>query len=480
MIITISFDVRNHVEVMESWPIKNGDLTFHLDRKGNIVQKACISFSNVDIKEAPKLSRPQNNQEAPTITMRNNDLIKVALKRILNWQAVVIGHQVFDLDFDCYEIQFIAETPVEQEQIQIKSFRNFEKDKMNRSSDFEQIGRAFCVDEIDELRIESTSHFREGRIAYESGRFIDSYNNMFLFLETRYCDGKTKTTQQVELLSKNATFCEHLERLISEFEDKTVTHSKHLKNIFEADTALKEKIKTIVLLRGNLRHHSLKSTQRWNPNQQDEYEAAARFLGAVVGGIVLTESLNDIYAPKNLEKFRKLSIDNGFESKIKVTTNRLEKKPTLSLEMSFPVTVISSQLCKSAVEQALSVCQKNDQLADTVRLEAEDSRTGLELFTLELGIWAYTQSRTTGHNNETKLISCHFEILQSNTCTKHSFSMPLRTSKIDILRAWNLLKSCFDWIEQKDPTTRILSLKLLLNDRSPPFLVYKVGAQVKN
>lgn len=100
---------------------------------------------------------------------------------------------------------------------------------MNKCCDFEQIGRSFCVGSIDEFRIESTSHFREGRIAYEAGRYIDSYNQMFLFLETRYCDGKTKSAQQVDLLSKNTVFCNHLEQSILEIKDKQITESEHLK-----------------------------------------------------------------------------------------------------------------------------------------------------------------------------------------------------------------------------------------------------------
>ena len=30
MMITVVFDVKNHVEVMEGWPIKAGDMTFSL------------------------------------------------------------------------------------------------------------------------------------------------------------------------------------------------------------------------------------------------------------------------------------------------------------------------------------------------------------------------------------------------------------------------------------------------------------------
>ncbi|WP_460159291.1 hypothetical protein [Pseudomonas sp. S3_H09] len=480
MIITIAFSVKNYVEVMESWPIKIDDVIFTLERKDNIVQKVCVSFPNIAIENAPQIVRPAKKSGIPQINMRGDEFVKIALKKVLNWQAVVISQQLFDLDFDSYEMRFIAENPLEQSQIHIKSFRSIENDAMNKCCDFEQIGRSFCVGSIDEFRIESTSHFREGRIAYEAGRYIDSYNQMFLFLETRYCDGKTKSAQQVDLLSKNTVFCNHLEQSILEIKDKQTTESEHLKNLFNTSTTLKEKINLIILLRGKLRHHSLKSSQRWNPNQQDEYEAPARFLSAVVGGIVLTESLDDIYAPETLEKFRKISIDTGYESNIKVATTRLERAPALSLEMSYPVTVISSNLCRATVVNALNSCEGGGQLADTVRLEAEDIKTGLELFALELGVWAYTKSRAIEHLAENTLIRCQFEHFQSKTCVKHDFSMPLSNNKIDISTAWHVLKLCLDWIEEKDPTTRILSLKLFIEGQSAAFLRYKVGAQVKN
>ncbi|MEX3775705.1 hypothetical protein [Pseudomonas sp. MYb118] len=480
MIITIAFSVKNYVEVMESWPIKIDDVIFTLERKDNIVQNVCVSFPNIAIENAPQIVRPAKKSGVPQINMRGDKFLKIALKKVLNWQAVVISQQLFDLDFDSYEMRFIAENPSEQSQIHIKSFRSFENNAMNKCCDFEQIGRSFCVGSIDEFRIESTSHFREGRIAYEAGRYIDSYNQMFLFLETRYCDGKTKSAQQVDLLSKNKVFCNHLEQSILEIKDKQITDSEHLKNLFNTCTTLKEKINLIILLRGKLRHHSLKSSQRWNPNQQDEYEAPARFLSAVVGGIVLTESLDDIYAPETLEKFRKISIDTGYESNIKVATTRLERAPALSLEMSYPVTVISSNLCRATVVNALNSCEGGGQLADTVRLEAEDIKTGLELFTLELGVWAYTKSRAVEHLAENTLIRCQFEHLQSKTCIKHDFSMPLNNNEIDIPTAWHVLKLCLDWIEEKDPTTRILSLKLFIEGQSAAFLRYKVGAQVKN
>ncbi|MBI6766358.1 hypothetical protein YA0058_13535, partial [Pseudomonas syringae] len=85
MIITIAFDVKNHVEVMESWPIKIDNLTFFLERKDDVVQKACISFSNVDIENAPKIVQPATTENIPSLNIRGKNFVKVALKRILNW-----------------------------------------------------------------------------------------------------------------------------------------------------------------------------------------------------------------------------------------------------------------------------------------------------------------------------------------------------------------------------------------------------------
>lgn len=93
------------------------------------------------------------------------------------------------------------------------------------------------------------------------------------------------------------------------------------------------------------------------------------------------------------------------------------------MEMSYPVTVISSNLCKATVKNSLRACENSGQLADTVRFEAEDSTTGLELFTLELGVWAYTKSRAIEHEAENTFILCQFEHLQFRACVKHDFSI---------------------------------------------------------
>ena len=48
MIVTVAFDVKNHVEVMEGWPMKLGNTTFFLEREANVIKRVCAAFSGVD------------------------------------------------------------------------------------------------------------------------------------------------------------------------------------------------------------------------------------------------------------------------------------------------------------------------------------------------------------------------------------------------------------------------------------------------
>lgn len=217
MRITVAFDVKNHVNVMESWPLEIGDRTFFLEREGDSLKKVCISFSDVGIEHAPSLVPGDGDKSAARVTINGGIYASIARQSVINWQAVLSGVQIIDLDFDNYELIFTAENLEEEPRIQIKSFKTDISKSLNSPCDYEQIGRAFLTNPIPDERIESTSHFREGRIAYGAGRHVDAYNNMFLFLETRYCDGKTKTEQQVELLSNERLFCDALERTSAEF-----------------------------------------------------------------------------------------------------------------------------------------------------------------------------------------------------------------------------------------------------------------------
>lgn len=479
MIITFAFDVKNYVEVMEGWPIRSEGRVFFLEREENVLKRVCLSFFNVGIEYAPRLTPEANADSALKVQLSDGDYAVVARKEIIKWQTVVSGLQVVDVDYDSYEMRFHAENIDEEPLVPIKSFKSSVGMDLNSACDFEQIGRAFCVGPVNDDRIESTSHFREGRIAFGAGRYVDSYNNMFLFLETRYCDGKTKTVHQIEKLSKEHVFCEILESTAADFLKPSGLAAQGKFEIFKLQDSIWEKIKALVLLRGKLRHHSLKSPHRWDPNKQDEYENVARFLGAVVGGIVIRESISDIYAPDVLRKFREISVSTGYETNVNLVTHRLEKARSLALDMSYPTTVVSSQLCLATVRNAIEACEKEGQLNDTVRFEATDGRNGLELFSLNFDVWAYTPTRSIEKTVPIEAIRCSFEHFRLGVITKNEFTVPFRANELTVPDVWRVLRLCFDHVEEKDPTTRIMKLKLFVEGSSRAIVSYGVGAQVK-
>ena len=187
-------------------------------------------------------SRPASDEGGRThIEMRGDGYADLARKNIMSWQAVLSGPQIVDLDYDNYELRFHAENIDEDPHIHVKSFKHSFDQASNSACDFEQIGRAFCVGPISDGRIESTSHFREGRIAFEAGRYVDAYNNMFLFLETRYCDGKTGNDKQTELLLKQQKFCAILERTATEFAKQSGPSRKDKFDLFKPGDRIREK-----------------------------------------------------------------------------------------------------------------------------------------------------------------------------------------------------------------------------------------------
>ncbi|GAA6176978.1 hypothetical protein [Sulfitobacter pacificus] len=479
MKVSVAFDVKNNFEVLESWPITQENATLFLERQDNVVKRVIVTFSNVNIENAPKVTEPGPHDPTLNIRMCGEAIAQRAIARILSWQAVISGLQTIDLDFDSYELGFHAESTDEDSKIPIKSFRS-SYENLDSTCDFEQIGRAFCAGEVSPERIEYTSHYRDGRLAFAAGRSVDAYNNFFLFLETRYCDGKTKTKQQVELLSNNKDFLRSFSQASSNFPPKSRDELKHLNELFDTERPIKEKVEAIVNLRGKLRHHSLKSPHRWDPNKQAEYQEPARFLATVVSDIVLKETINDIYSKENLETFREISVSSGFETKIVVETFRTKPEPSLQINMSFPTTVMTSQLCSNAIREVLKACEQGGQIEDTTRIDATHDKNRLQVFDAELGVWALTEAQSIILNDSMKVIRCRFEHFRNGTILGDEFDFPVKLGSISIKHAWELLRFCLERIERVDPVMRVMSLKLSFGESKKFILVYRLGAQIKH
>ncbi|MCK0148482.1 hypothetical protein MWU54_00470 [Marivita sp. S6314] len=464
---------------MEGWPITRDNLTFLIEREKNKAIKILLSVDGVDVKHAPLVAMGADEGVSASITIRSDEYVQLAINEILKWQTVISGIQIFDINFDEYEVSYHPETSDEEEKILLKSYKG-SYESLNNECDFEQIGRAFCVKDVDVERIEYTSHYRDGRLAFEVGRYIDAYNHFFLFLETRYCDGKTQTNLQTKLLLEAGHFISALKESIKEYSSHGAAKSKHLEPLFSPEATDEKKVKCIINLRGRLRHHSLKNPNRWDPNKHDEYKQPAQLLQAIVSKVVINSSISDIYSKDSLKMFQDISTSTGFETKLIVHTKRLNKEPALTINMSYPTVILSSKLCRTVLINAIEACAQNLQHFDTVRLDAIDDRHGLDVLISELGVWAYTKERAFEFSDSTEQASCIFERYRGGIVIKEEFSVPINASTLKIHHAWSLLKYCFERIDHANPTTRILSLKIVASISGRPILNYRVGAQIRN
>ena len=82
MIVTVAFNVKNHVEVMEGWPIKTGNTTFFLEREANVLKRVCVAFSSEDVAQAPHVQPAGSAAVIAHITITGGKNASLARKSI--------------------------------------------------------------------------------------------------------------------------------------------------------------------------------------------------------------------------------------------------------------------------------------------------------------------------------------------------------------------------------------------------------------
>src|SRR3546814_5138801 len=145
-------------------------MTYVLEREGNVLKRVCVAFSGVGIEHAPSFKSANDEREVPHVEISGGIYSVLARKNIMNWQAVLSGPQIVDLDYDNYELRFHAENIGEEHRIHVKSFKPGSSKSLEYACDIEQLGREFRFGRISVYQIEWTSHFRARRITFEVGR----------------------------------------------------------------------------------------------------------------------------------------------------------------------------------------------------------------------------------------------------------------------------------------------------------------------
>lgn len=474
MIVTISFKIRNRVRIAPHFPVETKESTLFLQTDNGLLTSAGIVRRGIDVKHAPKFTQTSStdNGAKHTLSVESGFYKVLAERELREWQAVLASYLVIDIDFDDVSSTFTPENESERSAIQVTSFHHAAGEKDQNPIEFEHIARAFLMKEEASARLEDVAHYRDASIAKSAGRNVDAYNGYFLFLETRYCDGKTKQREQVRRLLGETVFVDKLKSAVGSFKAEFAGKSSRLpvEDCDESDVS--KLVKEIILLRGELRHHSLNSPRRWDPNNVKRYELEARFLGAVCGYILLEELFLRTYQPEVMQAFVAQAHKNNFSLALLIHRLPYDGHRIDAMRVTFPTSVPDIRTAVAAFSNVIDATRSAIGLMGLRSLVCLSEDRKVEVFTAALG--------RSFDDPEEKIavgtsIRASIEYISDGMVMSGAFRLNIAGPAIDRAQAWNLGTQCTDHFFERTPDHELLSLKVFAEKPLVEIFSYRVG-----
>jgi hypothetical protein len=477
LIVTISFKVRNKVRIGPHFPVEKKGSTLFLQTDNGVLTSVGVVRRGVDVKHAPKFTHPSstNGGVHPTLSVESRFFLVLAERELREWQAVLASYVIVDIDFDDVSSTFTPENESERAAIHVSSL-NRAVDKQDRNPiEFEHIARAFLMKEEASARLEDVAHFRDASIAQSAGRNVDAYNGYFLFLETRYCDGKTKKNEQVKRLLDDLVFVNKLKSAVKSFKTEFAGMSSRLSVAGCDESDVSKLVEEIILLRGELRHHSLNSPRRWDPNNVKRYEPEARFLGAVCGYILLDELFLRTYEPEVMQAFLAQANKNNFRLALLIHRLPYDGHSIEPIRVTFPVCEPDIRTAVTAFSNVLDATRSAHGLMGLRSLICQSEDRKIEVFTAALG-------RPFDDPGERILVgTCirtSIEYIRDGMVMPGAFRLNIAGPALDRAQAWDLGAQCTDHFFQSTPDHELLSLKVFAEKPLMEIFSYRVGPGV--
>jgi hypothetical protein len=231
------------------------------------------------------------------------------------------------------------------------------------------------------------SFFIRGNGDLRTGRYVDAYNNFFLFVETQFLRS-TDTKKAVASLLASAEFMAGLQASV----DAVGKNRQQKPMIF--DDALRRwatdplpLVKEIVLLRGKLRHHSLRHQERGDPTKHGAHEEEAHFLARVAQAIAFPETVNVFLNEPYQGRFLAMAdeVHQTIVVNVRITARFNEQIHDVALNMKFPQRSPSLQLAREVLNRSLSTFDERSPGAQLIALRATIAGSGVELLRFEVG-----------------------------------------------------------------------------------------------
>jgi hypothetical protein len=387
LLLTVRFPVTNRLRIAEPWPIKDGSKTFFIDTKDGFATKVGVNFANVPTDVAPKIIPSKGGAVKAEIVEKSAPYRLWAEQDLRAWQALLVTYVLIDIDFDSPELSFKAESLSEESDITVHSFSTNHIEKPRHGGEFAIYGRAFLGREIGLPLIEQMSIYREGARDLFAGRSIDAYNSFYLFLETQFCRGRTGTEQAVNELMARQEFMDALGAAVAEQSESKLKRKLRFDSLGNWQNEPRQLVKEIVNLRGKLRHHSLANPERWNPNNQDDYDAEARFLASVAQNVAFPKTTARLWSQDLLERFVNLAkeMHMAIEIGVRLTIHDGSQTSDVGLNFTLPQPKPDAELARFVLSKAIEKFEEISPGADLYAIRAWVKPSGVEIFRYDVG-----------------------------------------------------------------------------------------------
>lgn len=387
MIVSVKFPIRNDVYVKEPWPIRVGSKTYFIDTDQGKAKSVGVRIAGVSPEVAPKIELPAEGPFRANITLNSGFHVLMAEHELRAWEALLAAYVIIDIDFDNPITEFTLEPSDKNATLPVSNFvQGREPVRWRGRDEFSVFGRAFLAIETGMALIEPMSLYREAHKALLVERSIDAYNGFYLFIESLFCRGRTGTVQATNELTRSLEFMRAL-GMVVENKRSVVNQKVRFSGVTKWQNESRLLVTEIVALRGRLRHHSLSSPHRWDPNRQRDYDAEARFLGAVANNIAFERSSGKLWEGSLPEKFTRLAEETHMTVTIHVrlTIRQTEHIEEIPIDMTFPQRVLDSQLAHAVLTKALEALNERSPVAELFAIRAWEKTRGTELLRYDVG-----------------------------------------------------------------------------------------------
>lgn len=379
--------MNNKISIDTPFVVQRADRAYHIAREKGQISKVSVIFTGQEVENAPMFTPGDGGKKIPQISVKDNYSL-LAERDIRSWQSILTPYQCLEIDFTTRETAYHAETIEEQDAIKLKNFKiETGEHKGPSSEDFALYGRAFLAIPNHYDTISKTAFYLEGVHHLKSGYCIDAYNLFYLYLEANF-NLPFKTVTATKSLMGNAEFQKALKQQAMDRTWQNPDAMLTLEGVSGPDYDAERLTKSIIALRGHLRHNTLSNPNRWDPHNQNKHRQDAVFLSGVCQSLAFPIFFTT-FEPEHAEEFLRLAKEKKHMTKIRVTITIKDLGSALprdiQIEMNFPTVDDTPNLAKSALEKALQLTDENTPGAEIYAIRANILPGGSELFRYDLG-----------------------------------------------------------------------------------------------